>query len=105
MQEVKNAEGPSISASTREGLQWLRDIFFASLTVVCLLDWAHFLYNLANHWREIPSAHHSSILFAICYPMPWLFLLPRWRERAWESMLIVLFTYVAFAAAVQMRFP
>ena len=88
------------------GPRWLRHALFASLTIVFLLDWVNLLLKLTRYWRDIPIAsHYWSVWFAICYPVPWLFLLPRWRERGLDNMLIVLFAYIGFAAAVQMRFP
>jgi hypothetical protein len=81
---------------------WADRGLLAGLTLLFVAGWVDFLARLHYAWPDLPHVERDwAISFAITYPLPWLLLL----FKPSNKYLIALIAYLAFFAAMKLKFP
>jgi hypothetical protein len=87
---------------------WLGHVTFAILTIMFVVQWTGLILRLNRYWPQLPhDAQQWAVSFAVLYPLPWLVIL---LDRGYKTLdralgLMAVLTYLAFFAAMKMKFP
>jgi len=81
---------------------WADRGLWVGLTVIFVAGWTDLILRLLRAWPSLPQMERDwAISFAISYPLPWLLLLFKRSNK----YLVAVAAYLAFFAAMKLRFP
>ena len=85
-----------------ENSGWTDRGFLIGLTLLFVFGWMNLLARLYHGWAILQQVErYWAVSFAITYPLPWILLLLKRSNK----YVIALFAYLAFFAALKLRFP